>query len=100
MNFTRAILIIGLLLALGSCSSHPVSDGIGGSGQRVADGIGGTGQKLADGIGGSGQKVADGLGGTGQKLADGIGGTGIIGTITDFGSIWISKAHVHFDTQS
>lgn len=50
-----------------------------------------------DGIGGTGQRVVDGLGGTGQKLRDGIGGTGIVGTITEFGSIWVNNAHVHFD---
>lgn len=53
-----------------------------------------------DGIGGTGQRVADGLGGTGQKLEDGIGGTGIVGTITEFGSIWINNAHVHFDQKT
>ncbi|MFI0414473.1 MAG: DUF5666 domain-containing protein [Candidatus Thiodiazotropha sp.] len=61
------------------------------------DGLGGTGQQVVDGIGGTGQRVADGIGGTGQKLADGIGGTGIIGTITDFGSIWINNLHIYYD---
>ncbi|MCG7927574.1 MAG: DUF5666 domain-containing protein [Candidatus Thiodiazotropha taylori] len=50
-----------------------------------------------DGLGGTGQQVVDGIGGTGQRVADGIGGTGIIGTITDFGSIWINNLHIHYD---
>lgn len=75
----------------------PRVEGIGGTGIRTTEGIGGTGQKVAEGIGGTGQKLADGIGGTGQKVADGIGGTGIVGTVTDFGSIWINHAHVHFD---
>ncbi len=95
------------LLVLGSLSACvPARSGHGGhvagpsrtgAMMQTADGVGGTGMKLADGIGGTGMKVADGVGGTGQKLADGIGGTGIIGTVTDFGSIWVNKAHVHLE---
>ncbi|MEM9602762.1 MAG: DUF5666 domain-containing protein [Pseudomonadota bacterium] len=51
----------------------------------------------SDGIGGTGQRLADGIGGTGQRLEDGIGGTGIVGTVTDFGSIWLSDVRVEFD---
>ncbi len=86
--------LLGVLavLALASCAFTPQPWG------PLADGLGGTGQKVADGLGGTGQKVADGLGGTGQKVADGLGGTGIIGTITDFGSIWVNRAHVHLES--
>ncbi|MCG8018468.1 MAG: DUF5666 domain-containing protein [Candidatus Thiodiazotropha sp. 'RUGA'] len=91
-------LLLVVLLLLSGCMPPKLSqDGLGGTGQQVVDGIGGTGQRVADGIGGTGQKLADGIGGTGQKLADGIGGTGIIGTITDFGSIWINNLHIHYD---
>ncbi|MCG8097510.1 MAG: hypothetical protein JAZ05_00310, partial [Candidatus Thiodiazotropha taylori] len=91
-------LLLVVLLLLSGCMAPKLSqDGLGGTGQQVVDGIGGTGQRVADGIGGTGQKLADGIGGTGQKLADGIGGTGIIGTITDFGSIWINNLHIHYD---
>lgn len=91
------LLLILLTTLLTACVGSPVSEGIGGTGVNVSEGIGGTGQKLADGIGGTGKQLAEGIGGTGQKLADGIGGTGIIGTVTDFGSIWIHHAHVHWD---
>ncbi len=50
-----------------------------------------------DGIGGTGRQAQDGIGGTGIDVADGIGGTGIIGTVTGFGSIWVSQAHVFID---
>ncbi|MEW7984623.1 MAG: DUF5666 domain-containing protein [Candidatus Thiodiazotropha endolucinida] len=91
-------LLLVVLLLLSGCMAPKLSlDGLGGTGHQVGEGIGGTGQRVADGIGGTGQKVADGIGGTGQKLADGIGGTGIIGTITDFGSIWINNLHIYYD---
>ncbi|MEW8347163.1 MAG: DUF5666 domain-containing protein [Candidatus Thiodiazotropha taylori] len=98
MRTGRNGLLLVVLLLLSGCMAPKLSqDGLGGTGQQVVDGIGGTGQRVADGIGGTGQKLADGIGGTGQKLADGIGGTGIIGTITDFGSIWINNLHIHYD---
>lgn len=87
MSRFSALLLLMLMLGLTACAGGIApSDGLGGTGQRVADGFGGTGQKLADGIGG-----------TGQRIEDGIGGTGIVGTVTDFGSIWIRHAHVHFE---
>lgn len=92
--------ILLVLVALTACAGGPQPDeGIGGTVVQ-ANGLGGTGQKVANGIGGTGQKVADGVGGTGQKVADGIGGTGIVGTVTDFGSIWINHAHVHWDNNT
>jgi len=98
--------------------------GIGGSGKQSDEtGIGGSGIQLADerGIGGSGKQSDEtGIGGSGIRLADerGIGGSGrqqapaterwltrlqpgesigVVGTINDFGSIWVNGLHIHFD---
>ena len=65
----------------------------------LAEGIGGTG-KVQEGLGGTGQIAQEGMGGTGKTLQEGIGGTGIVGTITGFGSIWVNKAHVHFNSKT
>ncbi|GAA3935996.1 hypothetical protein GCM10022277_35590 [Litoribacillus peritrichatus] len=82
--------------------------GIGGTGKPAETGIGGTGQVAhkPGGIGGTGKQSGEGIGGTGnvaqnkQTKPGGIGGTGIVGTITGFGSIWVSNAHITFDEQT
>lgn len=88
-----------------SCSGPMISEHTGG-GQSAAgygqseEGIGGTGKLAQEGIGGTGQIAGEGMGGTGRTLQEGLGGTGIVGTITGFGSIWVNKAHVHFDSST
>ena len=66
-----------LLLPLAACVAEP------GGGERTDRGIGGTGG------------VADrGIGGTGAIADRGIGGTGIVGTVTEFGSIWVNGRRI------
>ncbi len=100
--------------------------GIGGTGiDTDGRGIGGTGQVAENrGIGGTGIDTdGRGIGGTGQIAENrGIGGTGIrtqdteteqwlaqlkrgekvavVGTINDFGSVWVNGLHIHFDEQT
>ncbi|ADZ89628.1 hypothetical protein GV054_01680 [Marinomonas mediterranea] len=51
------------------------------------------------GLGGTGKATVDdrGLGGTGLADDRGLGGTGIIGTITEFGSIWVNGLEIELD---
>ena len=100
--------------------------GIGGTGMDTEGrGIGGTGQVAENrGIGGTGIDTdGRGIGGTGQIAENrGIGGTGVrtqdaeteqwlaqlkrgekvavVGTINDFGSVWVNGLHIHFDKQT
>ena len=88
-----------------SCSGPMISEQAGGGKStagydRSEEGIGGTGKVAQEGIGGTGQIAGEGIGGTGRTLQEGLGGTGIVGTITGFGSIWVNKAHVHFDSST
>ena len=98
--------------------------GIGGSGRHLNDtGIGGSGKVAENGIGGSGRHGDDqGIGGSGMLAQEkGIGGSGrqhseqtqhwltqlqsgekigVVGTINDFGSIWVNGLHIHFDSST
>lgn len=92
---SAGIFLLGLLLI--SCSTElRLANGMGGTGIHQ-EGLGGTGKVVQEGLGGTGQIAQEGIGGTGKTLREGIGGTGIVGTITGFGSIWVNKAHVHFN---
>ncbi|MCG8672786.1 MAG: DUF5666 domain-containing protein [Pseudomonadales bacterium] len=99
-KFLRLCLFIFAACLTISCSKPVLlAEGIGGTG-KVQEGLGGTGKIAQEGIGGTGQIAQEGIGGTGKTLQEGIGGTGIVGTITGFGSIWVNKAHVHFDSKT
>ncbi|TDO95733.1 DUF5666 domain-containing protein [Marinomonas balearica] len=67
-------------------------------------GIGGTGKTMTDdrGLGGTGKTMTDdrGLGGTGLADDRGLGGTGIIGTITEFGSIWVNGIEIELNSDT
>ena len=97
-NTLRSLLLLFLLgmMPFAFADSICNTDKKGGMG-----GIGGTGKAdtttncasntLANGFKG-------GIGGTGSQAAtDGIGGTGIIGVITDFGSIWVNGIRVQYN---
>lgn len=109
-------------------SSQPIEiadeQGIGGSGRHLNDtGIGGSGKVAENGIGGSGRHGDDqGIGGSGMLAQEnGIGGSGrqhseqtqhwltqlqsgekigVVGTINDFGSVWVNGLHIHFDSST
>ncbi|MBF0621752.1 MAG: hypothetical protein HQL54_07460 [Magnetococcales bacterium] len=75
--------------------------GMGGTGMVVAErGMGGTGMVVAErGMGGTGRYPGErGMGGTGitASAEQGMGGTGIIGTLTQFGSVWVNGLHIHY----
>lgn len=98
--------------------------GIGGSGRQSEDtGIGGSGRVAESGIGGSGRQSDDrGIGGSGMLAQEsGIGGSGrqqseqtnhwlaqlqagekigVVGTINDFGSVWVNGLHIHFNSRT
>lgn len=60
--------------------------------KNSGSGIGGTG-KIAKNSG-------SGIGGTGKvvnKSDSGFGGTGVVGTITEFGSIWVNGLEIEYD---
>jgi hypothetical protein len=50
----------------------------------------------SSGFGGTGYKPGSGFGGTGNT-SSGFGGTGIVGTVTQFGSIWVNGVEVGYD---
>lgn len=76
-------LVFVFLGLISACQSNPTSSHYLASGES---GFGGTGQKLAS---------LSGFGGTG-KSSSGFGGTGIVGTITGFGSIWVSGIEIGY----
>lgn len=81
----RLLLILSLLLA--SCA-QPV-----GTQLAAESGFGGTG--LAPSCPAAALLPGDsGFGGTGHASDCGFGGTGVIGTITDFGSIWVNGLEI------
>jgi len=86
LNRYCSALILCILLLSGCQSLTPQVDTTA-AGQRVDEGL----------VNNAANGLNDGLGGTGQKFEDGIGGTGIVGTVTEFGSIWVNNARVHFD---
>jgi len=53
-----------------------------------------TKEMSAGGIGGTGALAATSI------LSDGIGGTGIVGIITEFGSIWVNGIRVQYDANT
>ena len=125
----RAIILLCGTLTLGGCYSTPAvintddsltdalpeDTGIGGSGIQLADerGIGGSGKQSEEtGIGGSGIRLADerGIGGSGRQQTPATehwltqlqpGETlGVVGTVNDFGSIWVNGLHIHVDERT
>lgn len=92
-RFKHLIPLFFLTILLACSSTGPLTTSLN-------EGMGGTGAPQ-EGLGGTGHSPTrdEGLGGTGQiaNKNEGIGGTGIVGEVTGFGSIWVSKAHVHYD---
>ncbi|SIO11635.1 hypothetical protein SAMN05443662_1521 [Sulfurivirga caldicuralii] len=81
----RLLMILSLLLA--SCA-QPV-----GTQLAAESGFGGTG--MAPSCPAAALLPGDsGFGGTGHTADCGFGGTGVIGTITDFGSIWVNGLEI------
>ncbi|MDG4812362.1 DUF5666 domain-containing protein [Hydrogenovibrio sp. 3SP14C1] len=95
-NFlTNTLLIAGFLLLLG-CQTTPSHLGSTTTVVQNDSGIGGTGQKLTA----QNTDPTGGFGGTGHS-SSGFGGTGVIGTITEFGSIWVNDIEIEYpDTVS
>lgn len=89
--------------------------GIGGSGMLAGEqGIGGSGKQLGDGrgIGGSGMLAGEqGIGGSGIRMQDADvenwlaqlkpgEQVGVVGTISDFGSIWVNGLHIEYEADT
>lgn len=100
-NQTRGSMRSFLLLLLLGMMPFALAGNLCNTGKTGGTGgIGGTGN--ADAVTGcTSSQQADnrkgGIGGTGNQVTDGIGGTGIIGVITDFGSIWVNGIRVQYD---
>ncbi len=75
------ILLLFSLVLLTSCTS-PIAN------EKIAT-------LPTSGFGGTGYKPSSGFGGTG-KTSSGFGGTGIVGTVTQFGSIWVNGIEVDY----
>ncbi|RUM90617.1 MAG: hypothetical protein DSZ27_07950 [Thiomicrospira sp.] len=90
-NFLTTILLItGFLLLLG-CQTSPSHPNSSTTVVQNDSGIGGTGQKLTA----QNTDPTGGFGGTGHS-SRGFGGTGVIGTITEFGSIWVNDIEIEY----
>lgn len=90
-NFLNTTLLIaGFLLLLG-CQTSPSHPGSTTAIVQNDSGIGGTGQKLTA----QNTDPTGGFGGTGHS-SSGFGGTGVIGTITEFGSIWVNDIEIEY----
>ncbi|MDX1796704.1 MAG: DUF5666 domain-containing protein, partial [Hydrogenovibrio sp.] len=79
--------LVFALFALTACQTQPTKQQVAYNGS----GFGGTGKQLAHPTGG--------FGGTG-KSSSGFGGTGIVGTITEFGSIWVNGIEIEYGTKT
>ena len=103
---TAFFLLITLMILIVGCvhtsSEHNVVQpvGISGSGLQADEGLGGTGKQADKGFGGTGKQADKGFGGTGKQADKGFGGTGIVGTITQFGSIWVNGLEVHYNAKT
>ncbi len=91
------LLLTLTLLVSGGCTPQKTQTAAVQPGES---GFGGTGYTLASavtsdcGFGGTGYTPEQGFGGTGHQDQCGFGGTGVIGTITDFGSIWVNGLRI------
>jgi len=92
---TSAFILVSVLLLLG-CQSSPSQPNHSSVIVQNDSGMGGTGQKLTA----KNTDPTGGFGGTGHS-SSGFGGTGVIGTITEFGSIWVNDIEIEYsDTVS
>lgn len=95
VSHISALVLLGLMQPSALHASDAIR-GIGGTGHS-GSGMGGTGKD----IGGTGHSnTPSGIGGTGHAPNDGIGGTGIVGIITDFGSVWVNGVEVQYDAKT
>ncbi|WP_024850612.1 DUF5666 domain-containing protein [Hydrogenovibrio kuenenii] len=82
-RFSKILAVLSVLLLVSSCAqTRPDSTYLASN----TSGFGGTGKYL---------DPTSGFGGTG-KSSSGFGGTGIIGTITEFGSIWVNGIEIAY----
>lgn len=87
---TNTLILVGFLLLLG-CQTSPTQPNPTSAIVQNDSGIGGTGEKLTA----QNTDPTGGFGGTGHS-SSGFGGTGVIGTITEFGSIWVNDIEIEY----
>lgn len=92
-NFLNSTLLIVSFLLLLGCQTSPSHPDVSSTVVQNDSGIGGTGQKLTA----QNTDPTGGFGGTGHS-SSGFGGTGVIGTITEFGSIWVNDIEIEYPT--
>ena len=90
-NFLTSVLVfVGFLLLIG-CQTNSSQTSQSAAVTTNKSGIGGTGKVLTA----QNTDPTSGFGGTGHS-SSGFGGTGIIGTITEFGSIWVNDIEIEY----
>lgn len=92
-NFLNSTLLIVSFLLLLGCQTSPTHSNQAPPIAQNDSGMGGTGQKLTA----QNTDPTGGFGGTGHS-SSGFGGTGVIGTITEFGSIWVNDIEIEYPT--
>jgi len=97
LSYKNSLLILIIAFAVTACQTLPTETKV-----ATHSGFGGTGkteQQATTKI--AANKGDSGFGGTGKLSAhtgdSGFGGTGIVGTITEFGSIWVNGVRVQYD---
>jgi len=91
-NLPKLLVLFVMALSLSGCQLFPTEEKVASN-----SGFGGTGKTALE----KPVQVAkntSGFGGTGQiaKNTSGFGGTGVIGTITEFGSIWVNGIEIEY----